>query len=99
MRLLGYILLFLGFVAMPFYFKAEFHALCGEIVHHANDLARDGGDAKTYTWPECRDIVVKAVRETDRSIPVLCLPLVMMLAGGIILDIAGRRPRKVKDAA
>jgi hypothetical protein len=99
MRLLGYTLLFLGFVAMPFCFKAEFHALYGEIVHHANDLARDGGDAKTYTWPECRDIVVKAVREADSSIPVLWFPLFMMLAGGIILDIAGRRPRKVKDAA
>jgi len=83
---------------MPFYVKAEFHALSGGIVHHANDLARDGGDAKTYTWPECRDIVVKAVREADSSIPVLWLPLIMMLAGGVLLDIASRRPRKVKDA-
>jgi hypothetical protein len=99
MRLFGYTLLLLGFVAMPFSFKTEFHALSGEIVHHANNLAREGGDAKTYTWPECRDIVVKAVREADSAIPVLWLPLVMMLAGGIILDLAGRRPRKVKHAA
>ena len=99
MRLLGYILLILGFVSMPSYFLAEYRVLGGELMQRANAHVRDSGDTKTYTSHEIGDILFKAYQETGKSVPVLCFPLFMMLAGGIILDVAGRKPRKVKYAA
>jgi len=99
MRLLGYILLILGFVSMPSYFLAEYRVLGGELMQRTNAHVRDSGDTKTYTSHEIGDFVFKAYQETGKSVPVFCFPLFMMLAGGIILDVAGRKPRKVKDAA
>jgi hypothetical protein len=99
MRLLGYILLILGFVSMPFYFQAEYRVLGGELMQRAYAHVRDSGDTKTYTPHEIGDILFKAYQEAGKSVPVLCFPLFVMLAGGIILDVAGRKPRKVKDAA
>lgn len=96
MRILGYALLILGFIATPFWFAANFHALCGEIAHRSDDLVRGDGEAKTYTWPECKDVLIKAIRQTGNSIPVLCLPVISMLIGGIVLDLSGRWHKKTK---
>jgi hypothetical protein len=75
MRLLGYILLILGFISMPGYFQAEYRFLGGELMHHASDRVRDSGDTKTYTAHEFGDILFNAYQEAGKSVPIFCIPL------------------------
>ena len=52
-------------------------------MHHAQDSIHDGDDAKSYTSHEFGDILFKAYQDAGKSVPVLCFPSLMMLAGGI----------------
>jgi hypothetical protein len=98
MRFFGYAFLILGFLGMPFYFMAEYHSIRGRVMFHSVDSVRPQGETNTYTWPEWRDVVDRAFDKTRDSIPSIFPPTISMLFGGILLDIAGLRRRKAKDA-
>jgi len=94
MRILGYALLILGFVGMPVYFQAGYHAIKGQTLAHAANSLLAGGDTRTYSLQESNDAFKRAFDETAKSIPLIFPPTILMLAGGILLDVANRRQKK-----
>jgi len=99
MRIIGYLLLILGFILMPAVFMAEYHAISGEVPALVLYSLPAGGDTKAYTWHEWNEVLDRAFDEKAKTIPTIYAPTVMMLIGGILLDIAGRRRKKAIDAA
>jgi hypothetical protein len=97
MRILGYLLLILGFVGMPIFFQAEYHAITGWTLGHAAKSLNAGIDTKTYSWQEILDAFEGAFEQTAKSIPLIFPPTILMLTGGILLDVASRRHKKAKE--
>ena len=95
-RIIGYLFLIMGFIITPAWFNAEYHAIRGEVMGNSVALVRSGGETKTYTWPEWRDIVDKAFDKTKDSIPSNYPPAIAMLIGAILLDIGSRLRKRQK---
>jgi len=87
MRIIGYLFLIVGFIITPAWFDAEYHAIRGDVMGNSVALVRSGGETKTYTWPEWRDIVDKAFDKTRDSIPSAYPPAIAMLIGAILVDV------------
>jgi hypothetical protein len=99
MRIIGYLLLILGFVLTPAIFMAEYHAIEYQVLSQAQSSLPPGGDTKTYSWQEWSDIYKRAFDENAKTVRTIYPPTFFILVGAILLDIANRRRRKAKDAA
>jgi hypothetical protein len=96
MRFLGYLLLLGGLMSMPFFHFARLHDAKGRtLAHSLNPLS----ESKAYNVDEVRTVLRGALDEMGEALPQISSSAVVMLAGGILLDIASRRKRKATDAA
>jgi hypothetical protein len=96
MRIIGYLLLISGFILMPAIFMAEYHAISIQVPGLIARSLPAGDDTKAYTWHEWKEMLGRAFDEKAKTIPSIYAPTIMMLIGGILLDIAGRLRRKAK---
>ena len=55
-------------------------------------------EGKTYDVTEVGQTVRRALDEMGRNMPSIPPPALMMVAGAVLLDIAGRRKRKAQNA-
>jgi hypothetical protein len=94
MRIFGYILLILGFLWLVVW--------CGGSV---GPLTRSIGIENFKKYPEARQYSGSEVCDAIRSVLIeyqenahgVVLPATLMFAGGVLLDVAGRRSKKRLD--
>lgn len=95
MRIAAYLLLVLGLVATPYFHYAQLHGAKGRAAALALQSSTEG---KTDDGSEVRETVRRALDEMGRNMPRVPAPVVMMVVGAVLLDIAGRRKRKAQNA-
>jgi hypothetical protein len=95
MRITGYLLLVLGLVATPYWHYAQLHGAKGRAAAFALQSSTEG---KTYDPSEVGQTVRRALDEMGRNMPSIPPPALVMVAGAVFLDIAGRRKRKAQNA-
>ena len=96
MRVIGYLLLILGFASIPYAHYANLHAIKEQALAHAFPA---GSETRTFGVNEVAEITQHALDEMGSSAPRFSYPAAVMLVGGILLDVASRRRRKATDAA
>ena len=95
MRIAGYLLVILGLVTTPYLHYAQLHGAKGRAAAFALQSSTDG---KTYDESEVGQTVGRALDEMGRNMPSTPPTAIMMVAGAVLLDIAGRRKRKAQNA-
>jgi hypothetical protein len=95
MRIVGYLLLVLGLLSMSYLHYAHLHDAKLRALAFTVPLAPEG---RAYDASEVREIVRRALDEMGRNMPSTPPTAIMMVAGAVLLDIAGRRKRKAKNA-
>ena len=96
MRLLGYLLLLLGFTNMTIVHYARIHDIKGRAQAQA---IPSHSENRTFGVNEVSKIVQHALDEMEASYPKFLFFVTIMLAGAILLDIANNRRKGEKDTA
>jgi hypothetical protein len=95
MRIAGYLLLALGLLSISFSHYAYLHGAKLRALAFTVPLAPEG---RAYDASEVREVVRRALDEMGRNMPSTPPTAVMMVAGAVLLDIAGRGKRKAQNA-
>jgi hypothetical protein len=91
MRKIGYILLVVGFVWLVAWCAGSVRPM---IRHIGIEHFKSYPDTKTYSGTEVCDAIRSALLEYQEYAHGVVLPATLMLAGGVLLDVAGRRNAK-----
>ncbi len=91
MRLTGYILLLLGFLWLAVWCAGSVDSLTRSI---GPGHFRNYPDIGKYSGGEVCDAIRSVLDETREQARGVTFPAVLMLAGGLLLDVAGRRAGK-----
>jgi hypothetical protein len=95
MRITGYLLVVLGLIATPYLHYARLHGAKGRAAAFALQSSPEGN---TYDVSEVGQTVRRALDEMGRNMPSIPPPALVIVAGAVLLDIAGRRRRRVQNA-
>ncbi len=94
MRVAGYLLLILGLFAMACSHYVRLHGAKGRAASFAFQSMTE---AKTQDSSELREIIRRSLDEMGRNMPSIPVaPAIMMVAGAVLLDIAGRWNKKAR---
>jgi len=91
MRVTGYILLLLGFLWLAVWCAGSVDSLTLSI---GSEHIRKYPDIGKYSGGEVCDAIRSVLNETREKSRGVTFPAVLMLVGGLLLDVTGRRARK-----
>lgn len=95
MRILGYLLLVLGFVYLVLFAACAHKRSIVALGHHLGELPKQ----ETFARKEVERVIWKASFYGEQPFARTAVPALLMLCGGILLDTARRRQKGGKDVA
>jgi len=94
MRIFGYILLILGFLWLAVWCAGSVGPLTRSI---GIENFKKYPEARQYSGSDVCDAIRSVLDEYQENAHGVILPAALMLAGGVLLDVAGRRNKKRVD--
>jgi hypothetical protein len=88
MRITGYIILLFGFLWLAIWCAGHVGPLTRSI---GSDYSKKYPDFASYSGTEVGSAIRSVLSEFQRDLPGVTFPALLMVIGGVLLDIAGRR--------